>query len=170
MKVCHERIARVLGCDATWKMREGPSEPAYRRRLQTTLSCSGKERLCRKDEIEASRIITYCDLCSQGIELLHGSLGAGFSGCELSFANRVHDFYARNRTARRPKRLKPKHRTRKPFHCSMVLLDEIIEIFRVADHNRGLVRLVVVLNRCRVAPTLIDGEFLRQSLSENGLT
>jgi len=27
------------------EMREGPSEPAYRRRLQTTLSCSGKEPL-----------------------------------------------------------------------------------------------------------------------------
>ena len=45
MRVCHERIARVLECDATQKMREGPSEPAYRRRLQTTLSCSGKEPL-----------------------------------------------------------------------------------------------------------------------------
>jgi len=45
MRVCHERIARVLECDATWKMREGPSEPAYRRRLQTTLSCNGKEPL-----------------------------------------------------------------------------------------------------------------------------
>ncbi len=36
---------RELECDATWKMREGPSEPAYRRRLQTTLSCRGKEPL-----------------------------------------------------------------------------------------------------------------------------
>jgi len=45
MRVCHERIARVLECDATQKMREGPSEPAYRRRLQTTLSCNGKEPL-----------------------------------------------------------------------------------------------------------------------------
>ena len=43
----------------------------------------------------------------------------------------------------------------------MILLHEIIEIFRVADDDRGLVRLVVVLNRCRVAPTLIDGNFLR---------
>jgi len=31
------------------------------------------------------------------------------------------------------------------------------------------VRLVVVLNRCRVAPTLINGDFLRQSLRANGL-
>jgi len=45
MRGCHERIARVLECDATQKMREGPSEPAYRRRLQTTLSCNGKEPL-----------------------------------------------------------------------------------------------------------------------------
>ena len=45
MKVCHERIARGLECDATQEMREDPSEPAYRRRLQTALSCNGKEPL-----------------------------------------------------------------------------------------------------------------------------
>ena len=81
----------------------------------------------------------------------------------------MHDFYARNRTPRHPERLEAEHGTRQPFHGAMVLLYEVIEIFRVADHDRRLVRLIVVRNGCRVAPTLVDGDFLRQSLSEYGL-
>jgi hypothetical protein len=45
MRVRHERIARVLECDAVQEMREDPSEPACRSRLQTASSCSGKEPL-----------------------------------------------------------------------------------------------------------------------------
>ena len=52
----------------------------------------------------------------------------------------------------------------------MILLHDIIEVFGVADNDGGLVNLVVVFDRRRVAATLIDGDFLRQSLSANGLT
>ena len=45
MKVRHELTARVLECDAAQEMRDDPSEPAYRSRLQTASSCSGKEPL-----------------------------------------------------------------------------------------------------------------------------
>ena len=79
----------------------------------------------------------------------------------------MHDFNPGNRTPRRPKGLETQHGARPPFHCAMILLYNIIEIFRVADNNGCLMSLVVVLNRCRVAPTLIDGDFLRQSLSES---
>ena len=43
-------------------------------------------------------------------------------GHQLPFANGMHDFYAGDRTARRPKRLEPQHRPRESFHCSMVLV------------------------------------------------
>ena len=89
-------------------------------------------------------------------------------GHQLPLANGVHDFYTGDRTPRCPEGLEAEHGTRQPFHGSLVLLHEAIEIFRVADDNRGLVRLVIVLNRCRVAPTLIDGDFLRQPLGANG--
>ena len=52
----------------------------------------------------------------------------------------------------------------------MILFDDIIEIFTVPHDNGGLVRLVVVRNRGRVAPALIDGDFLRQPLGANRLT
>ena len=90
-------------------------------------------------------------------------------GHQLPFTNRRHDFSAGDRTPRCPEGLEAEHGARQPFPGSMVLLHGIVEIFRVADDNRGLGRLVVVLNRGRGAPTLIDGDFLRQSLSENGL-
>jgi hypothetical protein len=73
----------------------------------------------------------------------------------------VHDFYAGDRTPGRPKGLEPEHGTREAFHCAMILLYDIIEVFTAPNDNGGLVRVVVVRNRCRVAPTLIDGDFLR---------
>ena len=75
------------------------------------------------------------------------------------------DFNSRNSTAGRPKGLEPQHGTREPFYCAMILFHNVIEIFRVADDNRGLVRVVVVHDRCRIRATLIDGNLLRQPLS-----
>jgi hypothetical protein len=51
----------------------------------------------------------------------------------------------------------------------MILFHDVIEIFRMADDNRGLVRPVVVRDRCRNGPTLIDRDFLWQSLGTDGL-
>jgi hypothetical protein len=124
----------------------------------------------RKLQLETSKIITLYDLHSQGVKLLRWRLGRIPRTCQLAFANRGPDFHARQRTPGRPKRLEAQHRTREPFHCAMVLLDDIIDIFAVADDDRGLVRLVLVGNRRRIRATLIEGDFLRQSLSENGLT
>ena len=42
----------------------------------------------------------------------------------------MHDFYAGDRTPCRPEGLEAEHGTRQPFHGSMVLLHDIIEIFR----------------------------------------
>ena len=87
----------------------------------------------------------------------------------MSLTNRLHDFNPRDRTAGRPKGFEPQHGTREPLHCSMVLLYEIIKIFRVTHDNVGLVSLVVVHDRCRVAATLINGNLLREPLSTNSL-
>jgi len=63
--------------------------------------------------------------------------------------------------------LEAEHETSDPFHGAMVLLHEVIEIFRVADDNRDLVHPLIGCNRRRVAATLIDRDFLRQSLTAN---
>ncbi len=118
--------------------------------------------------MEASETITCCYLRSQGIKLLSRCLCRVSWGYELPFANRMPHFYARDRTAGRPKRLKAPHRVSEPFHCAMILLHKIIEILGVTNDNSGSVRLVVVLDRRRVAATLIDRAFLRQPLPANG--
>ena len=73
----------------------------------------------------------------------------------------MHDFYAGDRTASRPKGLEPEHGTGEAFHGSMVLLYDIIEVFTAPNDNGGLVRLVVVRDRCRIRTTLVNGNFLR---------
>ena len=79
----------------------------------------------------------------------------------------MHDFHASDRTAGRLKGLEAEHRTCEPFHCSMILLHDVIEIFRVADKDGRLMSLAVVCDRCGVAATLIDRNFLRQPLAVN---
>jgi hypothetical protein len=61
---------------------------------------------CRKVQMEASEVITLCDLCSQGVELFRGRLSRVSRNPQLSLANGMHDFHARDRTTGRPKRLK----------------------------------------------------------------
>jgi hypothetical protein len=97
-------------------------------------------RFRRKVQMRTSEIITLCDLCSQGIELRCGCWWQVSRSYHRSLANRVHDFSAGDRTARRPKRLKPKHRTRESFHGAVVLFHNMIKIFGMADNNGGLVR------------------------------
>jgi hypothetical protein len=58
---------------------------------------------------------------------------------------------------------------REAFHRTTVLFHDIIKILAMADHNGGLVSLVVARNRCRIRATLIDGNFLREPLAANGL-
>ena len=119
--------------------------------------------------MKTSIIFTFSDLCSQGIELLGGRLARVPCGRQLPFTYGVHSFYSSDRTPRRPKRLEPQHRPRASFHCAMVLLHDVIQIFGVASDDGGLVRAVVARDRCGVAPTLINGDFLRQPLRANGL-
>ena len=119
--------------------------------------------------METSRTITFCELCSQSIELFCWRLGSGACGRQLPFANRVHDFNSGNRTSGGPKGFEAEHGTHEPFHGAMVLLHEIIEILGVANDDSRLVRLIVVRYCCRVRTTFIDGDFLREPLGANGL-
>ena len=119
--------------------------------------------------MRARRIITLCYLCSQGIELFRWRLERVVGDRQLSFVNGVHHFNASDHTARAPKGLEAEHGTCEPFHCSMVLLDDIIEVFTVPHDNGGFVRLVVVRDRGRIRAAFIDRDFLRSPLGANGL-
>jgi hypothetical protein len=113
----------------------------------------------------ASKTITFSDLRSQGIELLRWSLGQSSGAEQWPLANRMHDFNPCDRTAGRPKRVEAQQGTRNTFARPLIWLHEVIEIFGMADDDRGLGRFVVVRTRRRIRATLIDGDFLRQSLT-----
>jgi hypothetical protein len=81
-------------------------------------------------------------------------------GHQLPFTNRMHNCHAGNRTARRPQRLEAEPGTSDPFHRSVALLRDIIEIFGVADNDARLVSLVVPLDCCRIRTTVVDGDLL----------
>jgi hypothetical protein len=118
--------------------------------------------------MRTSKLITICYLCSQGIELLGGRLAHVPCGRQLPFANRMHDFHTGDCTPRCPKGLEAQHWMSDPFHASMILFHDIIQIFTMTNDNPGLVRLVVVRDRCRIGPTLIDRDFLRHPLAAKG--
>jgi hypothetical protein len=67
----------------------------------------------------------------------------------------MHDFYLRNRTAGRPTRLEARHGTREPFYSAMILLDDIIELLGVMDHDGRLLSRVVACTGCRIRTTRI---------------
>src|SRR5262245_50304659 len=119
--------------------------------------------------MKTSEFGTYCDLRSQGIELPRWRLCRVPGGCELPLANGVHDLNARNRTARRPKRLEAEHRACDPFHRPMVLFHNVIEILAVADGDSRLLGPIVMFDRCRVRTALIDRDLLGQLLGTNRL-
>ena len=54
------------------------------------------------------KIITFCYIYSQGLELLCESASADLGAVQWSLANRMRDFYTRDRTPRGPKRLEAK--------------------------------------------------------------
>src|SRR5262249_51733439 len=108
--------------------------------------------------MKTNEFITSYYLRSQRIKLLRWSLVHRAGGCQLALANGVHGFYASDRTPGCPKGLEPEHGTREPFHCSMVLLHDVIQVLGVSDKDGGLVRLVVALNCCRVAATPGNGD------------
>jgi hypothetical protein len=119
--------------------------------------------------MKASKLFTYCDLCSQGVKLLHWRKGSVLGGQQLSLANRMHDFNTRDGATCCPKRFEAEHGMREAFDRSMVLLHEVVEIFGVANDDGRLVDLVIVVNRGRVAATLINRNLLWEPVSPNSL-
>lgn len=72
----------------------------------------------------------------------------------------MHDFDTGTCTPGRPERLEPEHGPRESFHGPMILFHNIIKEFGVANDDRSLVNLIVVLDRGGVAATLIDRDLL----------
>ena len=119
--------------------------------------------------MRTSEIITYCYLRSQSLELLSGRLGHSSTACQLPLTNGVHDFNTGNRTPRRPKRLEAQPRAHHPLPRSLILLYEVIEVLRLPHADGRLARTIVMADRGRVAPTLVNRDLFRYALVANRL-
>jgi hypothetical protein len=87
--------------------------------------------------------------------------GLIFNVAELALANHMHGFDASDDNSGRAKGLEFEHGSRDPFDGKMVLLDDIVQIFRLA-HRDG--RASVGLDADDgglVGTALVDGYFLR---------
>lgn len=87
----------------------------------------------------------------------------------LSLANRLPDFPPRARTERGPKGLESQQRTYQSLPGSVILFRNVVEILALPNREGCPVNLIVVVNRCRVALTLINRKLLREPLGPNRL-
>lgn len=88
---------------------------------------------------------------------------------QLAFANGMPDFNASDHTAGGPKRLEAQPRTHPPFHRSVILFNEVVEVLGVATEDGGVVVPVVVLNGLGIGATLVNRNFLWEPLITNRL-
>ena len=109
-------------------------------------------------------------LCGQGVELFGCSDAlVSLLSSHLAFLDHVHELDPNQRILGCRKRLEPEHGTRNPFHRSMVLFHEVIEIFDLADFDRGAVRLVIALDGGFIGVTAVNGDLLRHAVAANRL-
>ena len=68
-------------------------------------------------------------------QLVRWRRGLVFDSAELAFANHVHGLDAGDQDARAAEGLESEHRTGDAFDGSVVLLDEVVEVLRLAQFN-----------------------------------
>ena len=79
----------------------------------------------------------------------------------LFFLDHPHQLDAGEGVLRRIKRFKSQHRSGHSFYSSMILLDDVIQIFGLTDFNRGTMFLIIALNRGFIGRAAVDGDLLR---------
>ena len=109
-------------------------------------------------------------LSGQGVELF-GRSEALVSGLDhhLSFLDHVHEFDPNERVLRGLKRFEPEHGPCDPLHAAMILFHDIIEIFDLADGDRGAVLRIVALDGRFIGRTPVDRDLLRHAMAADRL-
>ena len=104
-------------------------------------------------------------LRGQSVELFSRAKALLDSTCELPFVQHVHQFNANQGAARRVKGLEAQHWSGHAFHCAMVLLDYIIEIFHLPNDDRRAVLLIGAANGRSIGLAPINGNLLRDPMA-----
>jgi hypothetical protein len=77
----------------------------------------------------------------------------------------MHELDAGKRHRRRPEGFETEHWSRQSFDGSMILFDDVVEVFDLTDLNGRSEFSVVAHNRSRVGAALVDRDLLIPSAS-----
>jgi hypothetical protein len=93
-------------------------------------------------------------------------LGGKDSTCEqqLALPDHVHQLDRCERHGRRPEGLEPQRRSHQSLDGSMILLDNVVEIFDRTDLDASFVLSVVTFDRRRVGAALVDRDIIRRGI------
>ncbi len=101
-------------------------------------------------------------------QLKCGGRSLGFGTVELSLLDHVHRLDAGNQDARAAKGLESEHRPHDPLDGPMVLFDDVVEVFRLAQLDvRAGVGTHAPDGR-RVGAALVDGDLLGHTVKIDG--
>ena len=105
-------------------------------------------------------------LGGQGVELF--DWGEAFSSIlpdQLAFLQHMRELDAGQRALGRVKRFEAEHGTGDPLHAAMILFDDVIQIFHLAEDNRGPVLRIIASDGGRIGLAAIDGDRLAHPMA-----
>jgi hypothetical protein len=88
---------------------------------------------------------------------------------QLPFLDHVHEFYTNQRVPGCRTRLEPEHGTRDPLHASMVLCDNIMKVFDLADRDGSAMLMVVTLDGGFIGVTAVNRDRLGDTVAADRL-
>lgn len=79
---------------------------------------------------------------------------------QLPLLNHAHSLYASDQFWRTPEGLEPQHWVGEPFHCPVVLFDEIVQVFGLPQFNIKAGIFIDAFDAGGVGATFVDAETL----------
>ena len=80
----------------------------------------------------------------------------------------MHGLDAGNQSLRTPERFEPQHRTGNSLHRPMVLLNDVVEVFRLAQFNINAGIVIDTANGSSVGTAFVYGDLFRQAMQIDG--
>ena len=108
---------------------------------------------------ERDRYAKYCLYC-EIVELISGGRVGSASALHLSFRDHVHQLNAGQKDPGTAKILEAQHGPDAPLDRPMVLLDEVVEIFGLADLDRRFTISIDRFERGEIGTAFVDGHRL----------
>jgi hypothetical protein len=83
---------------------------------------------------------------------------------QLTLPDHVHEFDAGKCHRGRPEGFETQHRPQQPLDGSMVLFDDVVEVFDLTDLGARFLLGIVAFDRRRVGTTLVDRDLPRRAV------